>query len=129
MEPITLFALLGCYLIFGVTSLLSHWHRSACDAEEKRRNDGKKVLEYFWTKYESTRTRTRKTRDVVGQGNVDVMQLLNGKCIDKAPNCIQELCQKYHISLHKKCKKTCGVCDPMMKVITWNPKANKRLFV
>ena len=45
------------------------------------------------------------------QGNADnVKQLLNGKCFDKAPNCNQELCQKHHISLWKKCKKTCGAC-------------------
>ena len=82
--------------------------------------------------YDSIHGKTRKTRDVLEeQDNVfDMTQLLdNGKCIDKAPNCIQELCQKYHISLRKKCKKTCGVCDPMMKIITRNPKANRRLMV
>ena len=61
----------------------------------------------------------RSTRDVAEEhGNVnDVIQLLNGKCFDKAPNCNQELCQKHHISFWKKCKKTCGACDPMMKII------------
>ena len=62
------------------------------------------------------RALTRHQRDAVEeQGNFDdVMKLLNGKCVDKAPNCNQELCQKYNISLWKKCKKTCGDCDPMM---------------
>ena len=70
---------------------------------------------------------TRHQRDAVEeQGNVDdVMKLLNGKCVDKAPNCNQELCQKYNISLWKKCKKTCGDCNPMVKMATRNPKEKK----
>ena len=64
-------------------------------------------------------THERSTRDVVEEhGNLDdVMQLINGKCVDKAPNCNQDLCQKQHISFWKKCRKTCGACDPMIKMI------------
>ena len=89
---------------------------------------------HYDRKYRKTReadSYERHQRDAVEeQGNVDdVMQLLNGKCVDKAPNCNQELCQKYNISLWKKCKKTCGDCNPMMKMITRNPKEKKYLLV
>ena len=58
--------------------------------------------------------RTRHTRAAAMEEhmNVGVIQLLKGKCVDKAP-CNQKLCQNHNISLWKKCKKTCGVCDPM----------------
>ena len=81
----------------------------------------------FATIHKATEKHIRHPRAVVEeQGNADdVMQLLNEKCVDKAPNCNQELCQKYNISLWKKCKKTCGDCDPMMKMITRNPKREK----
>ena len=59
----------------------------------------------------------------------DVMQLLNVKCVDKAPNCNQELCQKHNISLWKKCQKTCGACNPEMPMITKNPRKNKHQLV
>ena len=58
---------------------------------------------------------TRQTRAMVEEHirNVDLLKLLNGKCFDKAPNCEQEFCQNHNISLRKKCKKTCGDCDPI----------------
>ena len=67
----------------------------------------------FATIHSATEKKIRHPRAVVEeQGNADdVMQLLNRKCVDKAPNCNQELCQKHHISLWKKCKKTCGACN------------------
>ena len=40
-------------------------------------------------------------------------QILKGKCFDRAPNCKQELCENYQLSLRKKCKKTCGQCGPI----------------
>ena len=78
-------------------------------------------------KTRETDSLTRHHRDAVEeQGNVDdVMKLLNGNCVDKAPNCNQELCQKYKISLWKKCKKTCGDCNTMVKMATRNSKEKK----
>ena len=43
--------------------------------------------------------------------SIDLIQILRGKCFDRAPNCRKESCQNYHISLLNKCKKTCGDCD------------------
>ena len=85
---------------------------------------------HFDRKYRKTKetdSHERHQRAVVEeQGNFDnVMQLLNGKCVDRAPNCNQELCKKYNISLWKKCKKTCGDCNPMVKMATRNPKEKK----
>ena len=40
-------------------------------------------------------------------------QILKGKCFDRAPNCKKELCENHQFTLWKKCKKTCGHCDPV----------------
>ena len=98
MDPFTIVLLGTSFLLFlgGLGGTIYH---------EKHRNRGAA----------RTRTRTRQTRAAVIEEhmNVEVIQLLKRKCVDKAPNCNQNLCQNYKISLWKKCKKTCGVCHAM----------------
>ena len=112
MDPMTLalFSYTGFLLLFGgIGGLIYH---------EKHPEE----------QHEKIKRHPRAATEV--PGNIeDVMQLLNVKCVDKAPNCNQELCQKYNISLWKKCKKTCDACNPKIPMITKNPRKNKHPLV
>ena len=101
MEPFTIVLLFTYSLLIagGIGGTIYHY------TNHEQIEKDKKISEQL---------RKRYTRDVVKEhGNDDVVQFLRGKCVDKAPNCEQKLCQNHHISLWKKCKKTCGVCNPM----------------
>ena len=112
MDPFTIILLFTgfCLSIGGIGGTIYHYTNP-----EQIKKD-KKIQEQYRKNclHSSALICGRRKRDVGKEhGNDDVIQFLRAKCVDKAPNCEQKLCQNHHISLWKKCKKTCGVCNPM----------------